>query len=231
MGFATAIIETLTPWLPIIGILSLLFTALNYFAGRRVRKRATHEATPTVRAIINRKHYEGGWRSVQLHIVEPAEPLNFQCSNWRIDHARLLKPATAELARAKDDNYSSGTFDADKPVRELKGREAGSQRFALNFFIKFKQPDDRSESAKFKVTFSHIKKRRRHKTRIWATVPKEACGHSVLTSSTRPPLVPSQIWTNQSFASPYNDTLIPLHNGCSKLTFNSCLYVSRSSVP
>ena len=124
MRFATTIIETFTPWLPIaaliIAISSLSLTALNYFAGRRERNRRTHETTPEVSAIINRKHYEGGWRSVQLHIVEPAEPLNFQCSNWRIGHAHLLKPTTAVLAGAKDDDYASGIFYADKPIRELR---------------------------------------------------------------------------------------------------------------
>jgi hypothetical protein len=110
---------------------------LNYLAARRERKLKTYEATPEVRATINKDAYEGGWRSVQLHIAEPPEGRNFQLKNWYIVRASLLRPAwPVVLARAENDDYASRVFYANDPVRTLNGRGEGRpQRFALEFFI------------------------------------------------------------------------------------------------
>ena len=79
------------------------------------------------------------------------------------------------LARAENDDYATGVFYPDKPVRSLNGKAVGRpQRFALEFFIKFTGEDDKGKKAKFKVTFSHIKKRRRHTVTVWTAVPMNA---------------------------------------------------------
>jgi hypothetical protein len=151
------------------------FGAANYLAGRRERKLKTFEGTPEVKATINRKSYADGWRSVQLHIVASSGQQNFNYANWYIESARLLRPWRAVLARAENDDYATGVFYPDNPVRTLAGKGEGRpQRFALEFFIKFKGDDDKGKSAKFKVTFSHANKRRRHTVKVWATVPNDA---------------------------------------------------------
>jgi hypothetical protein len=151
------------------------FTVANFLAVRRERKLKTYEATPEIKATINKKCYEGGWRSVQLHIVEGPDPHNFKYQNWCIHHALLLRPWWgAVLARAENDDYATGVFYPDKPTRALWGKAEGRpQRFALEFFIKFKGID-RGKAAKFKITFSHVKKNRRHNTSVWASVPLDA---------------------------------------------------------
>lgn len=166
-------------WIAIVAILVGsffgLFTVANYLAGRRERKLKTYETIPEVKATINRTAYKNGWRSVQLHIAESAESQNFKLANWHIERARLLRPWSAMLARAENDDYATGVFYPEKPVRALAGKpEDRPQRFALEFFIKFKGKNDRGKNAKFKVIFSHIKKRRRYTVRRWADVPANA---------------------------------------------------------
>ncbi len=177
-----AFIDSLTTqhWLTIAGLALAIFigyfTITGQLAQRRERKLKTYETTPEVRAVINRKRYDRGWRSVQLHISQPTEQQNFNYENWYIERARLLKPCLrAILARAENDDYATGVFYLDKTVRMLKGKAEGRpQRFALEFFIKFKGKDDRGKKAKFKVTFSHVKNRRCHTARVWASVPANA---------------------------------------------------------
>src|SRR4051812_40477208 len=94
-------------WIAIIAlifsVISVLIAAANYFAGRRERKLKTFEATPEVKATINRECYEDGWRSVQLHLVPPAEQPKFRYDDWQIKRARLLRPLFGTvLARAQD---------------------------------------------------------------------------------------------------------------------------------
>jgi hypothetical protein len=182
MGSVAAFIDSLNTghWIAIaaivIGSFFGSFTVANYLAGRRERKLKSYETTPDIKATINRKLYAGGWRSVQLHIIAPAEQQNFQTKNWRIDHARLLRPRTgAVLARAENDDYATGVFYPEIPLRELNGKVEGRpQRFALEFFIRFDEDDDRGTAAKFKVAYSHATKRRRHIVKVWATVPSDA---------------------------------------------------------
>jgi len=166
-------------WLTITAIVVALifgpFTALNYLAGRRERKLRTYESTPQVNATINGVRYYDGWRSVQLHVAAvPDQEQNFKYANWRIERVRLLRPSDAELARAENDDYATGVFYPENPVRFLEGKAEGRpQRFALEFFIRFRG-EERGRRAKFKVTFSHIKLRRRRTVRVWATVPQNA---------------------------------------------------------
>ena len=158
-------------WLTIAGLCIAVF--IGYFnvtgqlAQRRERKLRTYEATPDVRATINATTYHSGWRSVQLHIAAPADEQNFRLENWHITKARLLRPwITAKLARAANDDYATGVFFPEVPVRMIAGRAAGRpQRFALEFFIKFKQQDDRGRRADFEVTYSHATKPRRRTVR------------------------------------------------------------------
>jgi len=181
MDRAAAFIDSLNTsnWIAILAIIVAIifgsFTAANYLAGRHERKLKTYETTPEVKATINRTSYRDCWRSVQLHIVAPTEhPQNFQYGNWHIECARLLRPWSAVLARAENDDYATGVFYPDNPVRALLGKAEGRpQRFALEFFIRFKG-EDKGKKAKFKVTFSHINGRRRHTEKVWATVPTDA---------------------------------------------------------
>jgi hypothetical protein len=117
-------------WIAIIAILiaaiSLSFNAANYLAGHRERKLRTYESTPLVKATINSKCYKEGWRSVQLHIVPATDnQQNFSYKNWRIERARLLWPASAVLARAENDDYATGVFYPENPVRALEGKAEG----------------------------------------------------------------------------------------------------------
>jgi hypothetical protein len=182
MNGSFALLNSLTiqHWLTIgaifVAIIGVSFTAANYLAGRRERKLKTYEATPEVKATINRRGYEVGWRSVQLHIIAAPEQQNFKYENWYIERASLLRPWwDAVLARAENDDYATGVFYPDNPVRSLVGKAQGRpQRFALEFFIKFKAQDDRGRRAKFKVVFSHANKRRRHTVKVWTAVPEDA---------------------------------------------------------
>jgi hypothetical protein len=111
----------------------------------------------------------------QLHIGAPAKQQNFEVTKWCIERARLLRPWSAVLARAENDDYATAVFYPDNPVRALMGKAEGRpQRFALEFFIKFKGEEDRGKKAEFKVTFSHINKRHRHTVSVWAIVPANA---------------------------------------------------------
>lgn len=167
-------------WIAIIAVLiaaiSLSFNVANYLAGHRERKLKTYENTPLVKATINAQGYRGGWRSVQLHIVPAADnQQNFSYGNWRIEGARLLWPASAVLARAENDDYATGVFFPENPVRALEGKAEGRpQRFALEFFIKFQGSEDRGRKAKFRVTFSRVSGQRRRTARVWAAVPADA---------------------------------------------------------
>lgn len=181
MDTVAAVLSTLSigNWIAIAALsvtfIGLCFTAANYLAGRRERKLRTYETTPDVKASINRKRYAGGWRSVQLHIVARLDhEQNFNLAHWYIDRAKLLRPWSAVLARAKGDDYASGEFFPENPVREIEGRREGRpQRFALEFFIKFKG-DDKGKEAKFKVGFSHAVKSRHSTVRVRAIVPLDA---------------------------------------------------------
>lgn len=159
----------------IIAAISTSFTTANYLAGRRERKHRTYESTPVVKASINGLLYEDGWRSVQLHLIAADDDKNFKYDNWRIQGAWLLRPWSAKLARAKDDDYASKIFFPEKPVRYLAGKDEGKpQRFALEFFIKF-DGEEKGQRAKFKVRFSHMKQNWRRRTvRLWAALPKNA---------------------------------------------------------
>lgn len=159
----------------IVAVISCSFAGANYFTGRQERKRRTFEATPTVKATVNATGYPHDWRSVQLHIVpQPDQDQNFKFEHWRIERAQLLRPRDAVLARAENDDYATGVFYPESPVRDLVGKAEGRpQRFALEFFIKFEREDE-PKTVKFKVTFSHVVQRRRHTVRVWANVPARA---------------------------------------------------------
>ena len=180
MNRITAFVDSLTTgnWIAIIAIFVAIFfgsfAAANYLAGRKERKLKTSETAPRLKATINRKCYQGGWRSVQLHIDPPGEQQNFDYDRWCIKRAILLCPRSARLARAKDDDYATGIFYPNAPVRQLQGKDEGrKQRFALEFFIRF-QGDDQGREAKFKVTFEHVSGQRKYTSRVWATVPRDA---------------------------------------------------------
>lgn len=182
MDTVTAFTDTLSVenWIAMIAVIiaaiSVSFNAANYLAGRRERKLRTYEATPTIKATINAKAYKAGWRSVQLHLVPASNTdKNFSYENWRIERMRLLRPRNAELARAENDDYASGVFYSDTPVRALEGKGEGRpQRFALEFFINFAVDDDRGQKAKFRVIYSHVNGRRRYTAQVWVTVPADA---------------------------------------------------------
>lgn len=181
MGQISAFINSLTTtnWISIAAIAVAVFfgtfTALNYRAGQRERKLKNAEALPEVKATINRKRYPDGWRSVQLHMIAQPSGQNFHYENWVIEGTQLLRPWSAILARAENDDYATGVFYPDSPVRKLKGKAEGRpQRFALEFFIKLKSKDDKGKSAKFKVTYSHVNKRTRKTVKLWVSVPTDA---------------------------------------------------------
>lgn len=155
-----------------VAVVSCSFAGANYLAGRQERKRRTFEATPTIKATINATVYPHDWRSVQLHIVaSPGQDQNFKYGHWHIERAQLLRPQSAVIARAENDDYATGVFYPESPLRALVGKAEGRpQRFALEFFIKFKDEDE-PKMARFKVTFSHVVERRKHTIRVWAKVP------------------------------------------------------------
>ncbi len=116
MGQVSTFISSLTTtnWLSIAAIVVAMFfgtfTALNYLAGRRDRKLKNAETLPEVKATINRKRYRDNWRSVQLHMVAQAGGQDFHYENWVIEGAQLLRPWSAVLARAENDDYAIGAF-------------------------------------------------------------------------------------------------------------------------
>jgi hypothetical protein len=181
MDGVSALIASLNAsnWIAIVAVviaaISASFTTANYLAGRRERRLRTYESRPEVKASINGMLYDGGWRSVQLHLIATDEDKNFKYNNWRIERAQLLRPWSAKLARAKDDDYASKIFYPETPVRSLEGKAEGKlQRFALEFFIKFDR-EEKGQQAKFKVRFSHVKQKwRGHTVRVWATLPKNS---------------------------------------------------------
>ena len=119
----------------VIGAIGVCAGVANYLAGRRERKLKTYETAPDVQATINRKLYEGGWRSVQLHIVEPSEAANFKLTNWYIERTCLLRPWwRAKLARAENDDYATGVFYPDKPVRCLWKERGPTATVCLGVF-------------------------------------------------------------------------------------------------
>ena len=176
----SAFLESLNTshWIAIVAIATAIFfgsfTVANYLAGRRERVAKERETTAIVKATINGTYYEHGWRSVQLHIVAAsAKPKEFDYYSWRIEHARLLSPRSAVLARADNDDYATGVFYPDLPLRELKGKAKGPQRFALEFFIRFKDRD-LGAVARFKVRFSNVHTGVVRTTKVAATLPDNA---------------------------------------------------------
>jgi hypothetical protein len=162
-------------WIGIAGIIVgiVLWLATHYLTVLRERRK-TRQATPIVRAIVNKDTYRDGWRSVQLHIMGASEKQQLNYSDWCIKRATLLRPWSAVLARADKDDYATGVFDPKSTVRTLDGKADGKpQRFALEFFMKFKG-NDRGKRAKFKVAFARIGKPHRLTTKVWATIPDDA---------------------------------------------------------
>ena len=157
-----------------IAVISCSFAGANYFAGRRERNRKALEGVPIVKATINATTYPHSWRSVQLHLVPLSEENRvFKYDQWQIERAQLLRPRNAVIARAENDDYATGVFYPENPVRVLSGKAAGRpQRFALESFIKFKNQNERPR-AKFKVDFSHVNQRQRYTSRVWAQLPPE----------------------------------------------------------
>lgn len=170
---------TLANWIAIgsvaAGMIGATAGTLNYLAGRRERQRVAQKSGARVQGTINAKYYRDGWRSVQLHMVpvEEGQP-NFDYKSWRIERAELLRPRNAVLARAADDDYATGVFYPENPVRLLLGKlEGRPQRFALEFFIKFPEGDTAGK-AKFKVTFSQTKTGKLHTATVLASLPSRA---------------------------------------------------------
>jgi hypothetical protein len=167
---------TIANWIAIIavvvGALGASFTSLNYFAARRERQRSAQKNRAQIKATINSKYYEDGWRSVQLHVVPlDEEQRDFRYENWRIERAILIRPKNAILACAANDDYASGVFYAAQPIRRLEGKPEGRpQPFALEFFIKF-LGSEKGQMAAFKVTFSHSKTGMRSTRVVSASVP------------------------------------------------------------
>jgi hypothetical protein len=155
----------------IVACIGVSFTAANYFEGRRERQRNASATNAEVKATINATRYAHGWRSVQLHIGPTQETQSFQYGNWRIQRAELLQPLSAVLARAENDDYATGVFFPENPVRVLEGKPEGMpQRFALEFFIRFKG-EDKGQKAKFRVTFSRVNDQMRRTVTVWVMVP------------------------------------------------------------
>jgi hypothetical protein len=97
---------TATNWIAFAALLVAMaaatFAGLNYFAGRRERRLKSFEFTPLIKAVINRQSYPGGWRSVNLHVVQkPGTEQTFKYASWRIERAKLLRPWNAKLAPAE----------------------------------------------------------------------------------------------------------------------------------
>lgn len=176
MEFVVALLQSLHAgiWVAIVGILITIL--LWYLTPYRDRWHKEAEATSEVRAAINRGTYPGGWRSVQLHITGPPGANNFNVADWYIVRATLLRPAwPVVLARAENDDYATGVFFPNDPVRTLAGKAEGRpQRFALEFFIHFQVQDDRAKHAKFQVVFARTGERRRRSSKVWAEVPGDA---------------------------------------------------------
>lgn len=164
---------TISNWIAIIfGLSSMVGVSIavaNFAISRNERKFRSREFDPTVRATINRKYYEGGWRSVQLHIFGSQK--DFHYASWRIVNAKLLRPRSAVLAPAENGDYARGIFFPESPTRQLEGKsEALPQRFALEFFIKF-EGNELGQDAKFKVTYCDVHKQKLRTLIVQAKVP------------------------------------------------------------
>lgn len=176
MAAIVAFLESLNAgnWIAI--VVALLGILLWYLTPLRDRWHKQAGTVPEVQATINRDAYPGGWRPVQLHFVTPPGAQNVDIHGWCILRASLLRPPwPAVLARAENDDYASRVFYADDPVRTLNGRAEGRpQRFALEFFIHFRQDDDRGRWAKFQVTYTRLSTTRKRSVKVWVQVPMEA---------------------------------------------------------
>lgn len=164
----------LRDWLAIIAV--LIAAGSFWFAFRRDRRdtKTTSNARPRVKVTVNKTYYGDGWRSVQLHVVPSDIQPNFPYQQWRILRARLVAPHSAALARAENDDYSTGVFFPEAPLREIQGRAQGRpQRFALEFFIRF-QGDERGQQAKLKVTYGPADDGQPSTQTLTATVPLDA---------------------------------------------------------
>jgi hypothetical protein len=165
-------------WIAIVGLLigtiSTSIAVANFLSNRRQQAIARQGPAPRIKATINKDRYDDGWRSVQLHIVPAEYEPNFRYQDWRIEHAQLMRPSDAVLARAENDDYASRVFCPDKPLRQLSGRAAGRpQRYALEFFLKFRR-EELGQKAQFKVTFGHANESERRTVRVWAVLPENA---------------------------------------------------------
>jgi hypothetical protein len=154
----------------------LMFVLSRVLPDRSIQ--SAPSSSPRVKAIINRERYPGGWRSVGLHIMPPPgqeSSFRFTKRGWRIDGAELLSPMDAVLARAKDDDYATGEFYPEKPMRSLNGRPIGHvQPFGLEFFIKFDGATDKERKAKFRVKLNHTEDPKlRHSIKVWTRVPSD----------------------------------------------------------
>lgn len=115
----------LRDWLAILAV--LIGAASLWFAFRQDRRDTRNHASerPTVKAVVNRTYYRGGWRSVQLHVVPSDTQPNFPYQAWRIYNARLVSPRGAVLASAENDDYATGVFFPENPLLEISGRPQG----------------------------------------------------------------------------------------------------------
>ena len=160
----------------LVGMVGVSISAANYWHTHRERKHKTYKESPALKAVINSIAYRDGWRSVHLHITPAAGNFHdFPYKDWKIDRMRLLQPRSAVLARAENDDYATGVFYPENLVRALEGKAEGRiGRYGFEFFIKFKENDDRGSKAKFKVTFSRVDGAKRRTIQIWATLPQNA---------------------------------------------------------
>ncbi len=167
---------TLRDWL---AIFAVLFAAGSlWFAFRRdwrdTRNAPPASSRPNVKTTINKKYYRDRWRSVQLHVVPSGVQPNFPYDQWRIYRARLISPRSAILARAENDDYATGVFFPETPLREIEGKPRGKpQRFALEFFILF-EGEERGQQARFKITYGPADESWRATKTFTATVPMDA---------------------------------------------------------
>lgn len=164
---------TLRDWLTIVAV--LIGAGSLWFAFRRDLRETKSNVVgrPQIKAVINRKYYLDSWRSVNLHVVPSDTQPNFPYDQWRIYHARLISPGGAVLARAEKDDYATGVFYPENPVREIAGRAQGKpQRFALEFFILF-EGEERGQQAKLRVTYGPADETWRATKTLTATVPMD----------------------------------------------------------
>ena len=176
MDFGAGPELTVGNWIAIVAVLigavSASFAAANYLAGRRERIGNALKSDARVKLTINATDYENGWRSVQLHVIPTdAEHKDFGYSNWVIERATLVRPKNAVLARAENDDYATGVFYPEQPVRVLAGKAEGKpQRFALEFFVKV-AGDEPRQILKVKVVYWSAREAKRQTEVVSATMP------------------------------------------------------------